>query len=203
MRDWSKLADKQTVEDAVSKLKERGIDATFVQTSQEAKNKVLQLIPEGSRVLTSQSETSNAIGIPEIIDNSGKYVSVRKEYMSFDHETQADKIRIARAIPDYIVASVHAVTKNGEVMIASNTGSQLAAYAYGAGKVIWIIGTQKFVENLEEGFKRIYDYVLGLESERLKKVYGVPSNVSKILIIDKETVKGRITAIFVNEVLGF
>ena len=51
--------------------------------------------------------------------------------------------------------------------------------------------------------KRIYEHTLPLENERALKVYGVSSNVSKILIINKETKPKRITIILVKEKLGF
>ena len=203
MRDFSKILDKKTVEETIENLKPRGIEAFFVETESQAKEKVLELIPLKSRVLASSSKTLEKMGLTKELDDSGKYVSVRKEYLSFDHHRQADKIRVSRSTPDYIVGSIQAITKQGEAIIASNTGSQITAYVGGAKKVIWVVGVQKIVDSLDEGFKRIYEYVLPLESERLKKVYGVPSNVSKLLIFNKEVVPGRVTIIFVNEPLGF
>ena len=186
MKDFSKLADKQTVDETINNLKPRGIDAFFVETGKDAKTKVLKIIPKGARVLASASVTLEPTGIKNEIDESGKFVSVRKEYMAYDRETEADKIRISRSTPDFIVGSVHAVTEKGEVMIASNMGSQLAGYVYGAGKVIWVVGTQKIVKNIDMGFERIYEHSLPLESERLKKLFGIRSNVSKLLIYNKE-----------------
>lgn len=203
MKDWNMLADKNTVEETIKNLKPRGINSFFVETGKEAKEKVLDLIPKNSRVLVSQSQTLEKIGLFDLIDNSEAFISVRKEYMAFDREKEADKIRISRSTPDVVVGSIHAITKQGEALIASNTGSQLASYVGGAGKVIWVVGVQKIVDNLGEGFKRVYDYVLPLESERLKKAYGVPSNVSKLLIFSKEVFPDRVTIIFVNESLGF
>jgi L-lactate utilization protein LutC len=203
MDKWTALANKETVEKIIEALKKNNIDAYFVQTQEEAKHKALDLIPENARVLASQSQTLEKIGLADLIDNSRTFVSVRKEYMAFDREKEADKIRVLRSTPDIIVGSVHAVTEKGEVMIASNTGSQLAAYVYGAKKVIWIVGTQKIVKNLDMGFERIYEHSLPLESERLKKLYGVGSNVSKILIYNKEPSPNRTTLIFVNQVLGY
>ena len=203
MKDWNKLADKNTIEETIKNLKPRGINALFVESKEEAKEKALELIPLNSRVLASSSQTLEKIGLAKEIDDSGKFISVRKEYMAFDHKKEADKIRIARSTPEVIVGSVHAVTKNGEVLIASNTGSQLAGYTSGAGKVIWVVGAQKIVKNLDEGIKRVYDYVLKLESKRLKKAYGVPSNVSKLLIFNKEINPDRVVLIFVNQSLGF
>jgi len=202
MNDWAKLADKKTIEETINNLKPRNINVFFVKTGEEAKKKVLEIIPQGARVLASASVTLETTGIRDEIDESGKYISVRKEYMALDREKEADKIRILRSTPDFIIASVHAVTKKGEVLIASNTGSQLAGYTAGAGKVIWVVGVQKIVDNLDEGFKRVYDYVLPKESEKLKKLYGVPSNVSKLLIFNKEVAKDRVTLIFVNESVG-
>lgn len=108
------------------------------------------------------------------------------------------------ATPEWVLGSVHAVTETGEALIASNTGSQLPAYAFGVGKVIWVVGTQKIVKDREEGLGRIYEHSLPLESERAKKAYGVPgSAVNKILIVNREVQPGRITMILVNERLGF
>lgn len=203
MNDWNKLVDKEIIEEVINNLKPRQINAFFVQTGKEAKEKVMELIPAGSRVLASSSQTLEKIGLSEEIDNSNKYISVRKEYMGFDHEKEADKIRISRSTPDIVVGSIHAITRQGEAVIASNTGSQLAAYASAAGKVIWVVGVQKIVNNLDDAFKRINEYVLPLESERLKKLYGVPSNVSQILLFNKAVDPSRVTVIFVNESLGF
>lgn len=203
MDKWTKLADRETVDKIMALLKSNNIEAYFIQTSDEVRKKVLEMLPEGTRILTGQSQTLEKIGLSQEIENSSNLVSVRKEYEVLDREKDSDKIRILRSTPDVIIGSVHAVTKDGKVMTASNTGSQLADYASSAKKVIWVVGAQKIVENIEEGFKRIYEHSLPLESERLNKLFGVPSNVSKILIVSREPRPGRTTLIFVNEVLGF
>ena len=78
----------------------------------------------------------------------------------------------------------------------------MPAYAYGSSNVIFVVGAQKIVKNVDEGIKRIYEYCLDLESERARRAYGVPgSSVNKILIINKEFQEKRITLIFVNELL--
>jgi len=102
-----------------------------------------------------------------------------------------------------LVSSVHALTEDGHLIIASNTGSQLSSEAYAGGKVIFVVGTQKIVKDNQEGIKRIYEYCLPLEDERARKAYGMGSNVSKILIINKEIFPERITVFLVKEKLGF
>ena len=105
--------------------------------------------------------------------------------------------------PDYAAGSVHAVTENGQVLIASNTGSQLGPYASGAGNVIWVVGSQKLVRDLDEGLERIYEYCVPLEEEHMRQLYNTSTSVNKILIVNKEFRPGRITMIIVKDNLGF
>ena len=51
--------------------------------------------------------------------------------------------------------------------------------------------------------RRIYEYCFPLEDARARRAYGVPSGVNNILIINKAVTPGRVTAIIVNERLGF
>lgn len=200
---WDKLADKKIVEKTIDALKKRGIDAYFVKNSDEAKKKVLEIIPERSEVMTMASVTLDSSGISSEINNSKRFNAIRDKLYSIDRNQQKIEMNRLGAAHEYAVGSVHAVTEDGMVLIASNSGSQLPAYAYGAGKVIWIVGTQKIVKDLDEAFKRIYEYTFPLEDARAKKAYGMNSNVSKILIVNKEIQPDRITLIFVDEVLGF
>ncbi len=200
---WNKLADKKTVEKTIEALKMNGINAFHFKNSEEAKKKILSLIPKGAEVMNMTSVTLDSLGIPKEINESGHYDSVRNKLNKMDRKTQSFEMQKLGAAPEYAIGSVHAVTEDGKVIIASNTGSQLPAYVYGSAHVIWVVGTQKIVKDLDEGMKRIYEYVLPLESEKLKKLYGVPSNVSKILIVNREFNASRINMIFIDEVLGF
>lgn len=138
---------------------------------------------------------------------SGKFTSVKNELSKLDRAKDGHLMQQLGAAPEYAVGSVHAVTQDGKVMIASNTGSQLPAYAYGASHVIWVVGTQKIVKNLDEGEERLYNHTLPLESARAQVAYGLPegykSNVSKLLIVSREVNPNRITIVFVKELLGF
>ena len=203
MDKWNKLADKESIDKTIEALKANGIDAKFVETGSEAKKKILEILPEGSEVMNMTSVTLDAIGVTQEIVESERFNSVHKKLMSLDMKTQGLEMQKMGAAPEWAVGSVHAVTEDGHVLIASNSGSQLPAYAYGASHVIWVVGAQKVVKNTEEGIKRIYEYVLPLENERAKKAYGVGSGVSKLLIINKERIPGRLILILVNEVLGF
>lgn len=203
MNKWNQLADQQSIDKTIQALKLNGMEAKFVQTGEKAKKEVLSLIPEGAEVMNMTSVTLDTLGLPAEINESEKYDAIRPKLMIMDRATQGREMQKMGATPDWTVGSVHAVTEDGHVLIASNSGSQLPAYVYGAAQVIWVVGAQKIVKNTDEGIKRIYEYVLPMEDERAQKAYGVGSGVSKLLIINKEKIPGRITLILVNEVLGF
>ena len=205
MNKWNQLADKITINRTIDALKANNINAKFVETAQDAKKEVLSLIPNGAEVMNMSSVTLDSIGLPKDINDSGKYNSVKNKLNSMNRETEGSEMRKLGAAPEWSIGSVHAVTEDGHVLIASNTGSQLPAYAYGAAHVIWVVGAQKIVKNIDDGMKRIYEYVLPLESARLNKQYNMTAGsfVSKLLIVNREFMPDRITIIIVNEPLGF
>jgi L-lactate utilization protein LutB len=204
MNTWNNLADQSAIDNTVAALKSNGIEAVVVENKLEAQGKIEEIVEDGSEVMVMSSETLNNAGITELIEKSGKYVSVKQKLNNMNRETQGREMQMMGAVPQIALGSVHAVTEEGQLVIASNTGSQLGAYAYGSEKVVWVVGTQKIVKNLDEAMKRIYEYVLPLESERVKKAYGMErSNVSKLLIINKEVKPGRAVVVLVKESLGF
>ncbi len=203
---WDKLATDESINKTIAALQANGIDAIVVNTGEDAKNKVLELIPKQAEVMPMTSVTLDSIGISQAINESGEYHSVRNKLNQLNRETQGAEMQRLGAAPEWAVGSVHAVTEDGKVFIASNSGSQLPAYAYGSEHVIWIVGAQKIVKNADDATSRIYDYVLPIETKRARKAYGLPdtfhSNVSKLLLITKELIPHRITLIFVKEQLG-
>ena len=205
MDNWNKLADKEIVDKTIEALKVNGIEAKFVQTGEDAKKEIFSIIPKGAEVMTMSSVTIDTLGISKQIQESGEYNSVKNKLNSMNRETEELEMSRIGSAPDWSIGSVHAVSEEGHLFIASNTGSQLPAYASGAAHIIWVVGTQKIVKNNDSALKRIYEYVLPLESARLNKAYNLTkgSFVSKILIVNREIKPGRITLIFVNEVLGF
>lgn len=201
--DWTRLADDNTIEKAAKALKARGMEVIVVNNRQDAKRKVLELIPEGAEVMDSTSVTLEEIGVSREIQESGRYQSIRKKIISIDNREKREAFRRRAAAVEFIVGSVHAVTEEGQVAIAAQSGSQLSPYAFGAARVIWVIGTQKIVKNLDEAFRRIKEHCLPLEDARARRAYGVGSSINKILIVEREIVPNRITVVFVKEKVGF
>lgn len=203
MQKWDKPADDAVIEKTKQALEANGIKVEVAESGQEAKEKALALISKGATVMTATSTTAQQIGLDTAIDESQEFVSLRKKIAALPESEQRAEARRINSAPDYVVGSVHAVTEDGKVVIASNSGSQLPAYAFSAAHVIWVVGTQKIVNNLDDAMKRIEEYTLKREDERMMQAYGMHSGIRKLLIINSEIMPERITLIFVKENLGF
>jgi hypothetical protein len=202
-QEFTQLASEEQIAKTVQALETHGIRTAVVQTGEEARAYVLNLIPSGVEVYDSPSRTLELIGLAEDIEHATRFRSVRTHLHSLDRATQRREIRGLTASPDVLVGSVHAITEKGEILLASATGSQLGSAAAGAGTVIWVVGTQKLVHTLEDGFRRIQEYSLPLESERTQRVYGQASAINKLLIVNGEAYPGRITIVLITQNLGF
>jgi LUD domain len=202
-RRWATKADDGRVKRTMAALEANGITALRASDAADAKRIVLDLIPRGSQVHHGASQSLELTGIVAEIEGSGRYEALRPRIWSMDRNTQADEIRRLSAAPDVMLGSVHAVTETGSLVAASMGGSQLGPYASGAGRVILLVGTQKIVSDLDEALLRIDEYAFPLEDARAQAAYGIHSAVNKVLIINREFTPGRITVVFVDEVLGF
>jgi len=201
--EFAKLATDEQIERTASALEANNIHTLIAEDGEEAKRLFFELVPEGAEVFLGASVTLETLGIRDEIDKSGKYDALRPRMFAMDRATQGREIRKLVGAPDYAAGSVHAVTEDGQVLIASNTGSQLGVYASSAGKVIWVVGAQKLVKDLNEGLRRIEEYSLPLEEVHMQELYKMGTNVSKILIVNREIRPNRITMIIVKEELGF
>jgi hypothetical protein len=203
VRRFGTVADDPRVRRAAAALEANGISVLRAANAAEAKEIVLGLIADGSEVHHGASMSLDVAGITDEIDKSGRYESLRPRIFSMDRQTRADEIRRLSSAPEVMLGSVHAVTETGSLLAASMGGTQLGPYVSGAGRVILVVGTQKIVSDLEEGLRRIEEYAFPLEDARAQAAYGIHSAVNKVLIINREIVPGRITVVFVDEVLGF
>jgi len=202
---WSKPADDATIERTAEALRAKGYEVFVADDHETAKQIILGLVPEGAEVSQGGSVTLEQIGVTAEIEESGRYEAVHPKTRKLDYKTEEGRREGRRmgAVPDFWLNSAHAVTEDGRIVIASNTGSQLGPIAFGAGHVIFAIGSQKLVPDLEAALRRIEEYSYPMESARLFKAYGMPSALNKILIVNKEFRVGRFTVVLIREPIGF
>ena len=199
---FTTLPDDQTLAATAVALEEHGFSVEVVDDFDAARDAVLARIPEGSTVMTNTSVTLEETGIAEAINNGGLYESARNKLMALDFATQLQEMKAIGGQPNFALGSVHAVTREGTLVIASASGSQLASYAWGAANVIFVVGAQKLVPSLEVAHERIYEHSLKLEDARAYAAYGQNSSVGKILEIHQEF-PGRVHVVLIRQSVGF
>ena len=199
---FTALPDDATLAATVVALEEHGFSVEVVDDFDAVREAVLARIPEGSSVMTNTSVTLQETGIADAINDGGPYESARNEMMKLDYATQVQEMKAIGGQPDFALGSVHAVTHDGLLFIASASGSQLASYAWGAANVIFVVGAQKLVPTAEAARERIFEHSLVLEDARAIAAYGQNSFVGKILEIHQE-LPGRIHVVLIRQPVGF
>jgi len=201
--DFARVASDEDIATVVGALTAKGMAASVVEKRSEARSCVLDLLPEGAEVYTALSQTLEILGLQEEVNATSRYIPLRSQVDKLGREGRMSRAgRKLMASPEYVIGSVHAITLEGQVLIASGSGSQLAGYAFGASHVIWVVGAQKIVRNVDEGLRRIWEYSYPLENERMQTRYGMDSFPAKILLVERE-MPGRISVLLVKEALGF
>jgi hypothetical protein len=195
-------APAQRLERVAAALSKKNFAVEILDDAAAARARVRDLVPEGASVFTGASETLRLSSIEEDINKSGRYDSL-KSRPPMDRATQRNEIWAALSTPDVLVGSVAAVTETGSLVVASASGSQLPGYAGAAARVIWVVGAQKVVPDLSTALRRVEEHCLPLESERAMRIYGQPSAINRVLILNAEPEPGRGTVLLLREAIGF
>jgi acyl-CoA hydrolase len=199
---FTTLPDEGTLAATVTALEEHGFSVEVVDDLDAARQAVLARIPHGSSVMTNTSVTLTETGVADAVNDGGHYDSARAKMAELDFATQLQEMKAIGGQPDYALGSVHAITRDGTLVIASASGSQLASYAWGAANVIFVVGAQKLVPTLDAARERVYQHSLVLEDARAIVAYGQHSSVGKILEIHQE-LPGRIHIVLVRQAVGY
>ena len=200
---FAEPATAQRLERAAAALAAQGFTVEILDDAAAARVRIKDLIPAGASVFTGASETLRLAGIEKDINAGGRYDAIRARGQAMNRATQLAEIWRLMSTPDVIVGSVHAVTETGCLVIASASGSQLPGYAGGSLRAIWVVGAQKVVPDLSTALRRVKEHCLPLESDRAMNVYGKPSAINRLLILNAEPQPGRGIVLLLREAIGF
>lgn len=204
--DYTTLASSESVERVVKALTVNRFQPVVIGSGPEALEYIKTHIPKGASVMNGSSTTLEEIGFVDYLKAGAHgwnnlHANVLAET---DKEKQAD-LRRHSVVSAYYLGSVHALSETGELVIASNTGSQLSHLAYTSPHLILVISTKKIVPSLSAAMERLEKHVLPLEDEHMKKLYGSGTQHNKTLILHGESpmMARTATVLLVNEKLGF
>ena len=157
--------------------------------------------------MTGASLTLQQIGFVELLKSGNhRWRNLKAEIVAEKDPTRQSQLRKQATVADYFLGSVHAIVETGEILVASATGSQIAPYAFSSNHVIWIAGAQKIVPTVEAGLRRIREYILPHEDQRMKNNFGPGSGsfIGKILLFEREAayLHRSLTLILIREIAG-
>jgi L-lactate utilization protein LutB len=203
---YNTLATKEIIDETIKNLATNGIEGIFVETGKDALAKIKELIPAGASVMNGASVTLEQIGFVDYL--KGETHGWNNLHKGIIDEKDTAKQMILRkhaVLSDYYLGSVHALSQTGDFIVASNSGSQLPHVIYTSPNVIFVVGAQKLVPNLDEAMKRLNEYVIPLEDDHMMEKMKIHTYPSKILIFKKESayLQRKVRMIIVNESLGF
>jgi hypothetical protein len=198
---FATVADDEALSRAAKGLRERGYTTHIVDTVADARALVRDLLPRDKAIFTANSETLRHSGLLADIDDGEEFISVRARLADVDPKDIRTQITMG-ATPDVVVGSVHAITEDGIMVVASASGSQFAPYAAGAEKAIWVVGGQKVVPDLDAAFRRVRTYSYPKEDARWR-AQGFASFIGKLLVMEREYDTARGTVVLVREEIGF
>ena len=197
------LANTASIERTVKGLAAAGVETVVVETIEAAKAQLIEWIPEGVQVFVNTSETLDTIGYTEYMRGSTNYVNLHDEMDALPDPAAQREFRRGTTTADYFVGSVQAIAETGEIVIASSSGSQIGAYAYGARRVVLVAGSQKICPTLSDAIARTRGHTLERHDRWLERRGVAPTPIGKLMIIEREPVAGRIKMLLVKESLGW
>jgi L-lactate utilization protein LutC len=204
--DYSALPDIECINKTIEAVKARGIIAELIANKEEALKKLTSVIPSGASIMTGASLTLNQIGFEDlVISGNHPWKNLKIAIIAEKDPVKQRTLRKQGTLADYFLGSVHAIAETGEIVIASATGSQLPAYVYSSDHVIWVVGAQKITPTLDDAIRRVREYSLPLESQRLIKLGATgATSIGKLLIFEREAsyLHHEVMLLLVNEVLG-
>lgn len=209
MKWWGEQALEQTVK----ALQKNGMEAAWVSSSLEARDRVLEMIPAGASVGVGGSMTIRQTGLLSALQESGHTV-----YQHWQPNiTKEDRLQILQSArsADVYLASVNAVTREGELVNIDMTGNRVSSMIFGPSKVILIVGVNKIVRDVSEGIWRTKNVAtppnarrLGAKTPCAQLGYCTdcdsPGRLCRaVTIIERKPSMTNLAVLLVNEELGY
>lgn len=203
---FNTLAAREVLERTTAALTANGFLPETVASGAAALARIKELIPAGVSVMNGASVTLEQIGFVDYLKtDSHGWNNLHAATLGESDPVKKAELRKQASLSDYYLGSAHAVTETGELIFASNTGSQMPHLVFTSPNLILVVSTQKLVKDVVEGMRRIGEYVVPLEDVHMQQKYGAHTSWNKTVMLHKENpMMGRkVYVLLVEEALGF
>ena len=214
------VAPQDGIPEAVARLRHelrrRGIDLVYCADGAAALEYLLSCIPAGATVMNGGSRTLEQIGLPGALAD-GRYKWLRPPIKAIEDAGERTRARRRATTADYFFGGINAITESGEILNADGSGTRVAAYAYGAGKLFLVCGINKIVPDLAAAFERLRNSAAVQECRKLgantpcavtgqcdnEACRGPDRQCGKVLVIENEKMPGRTCVVMIGTALGY
>jgi L-lactate utilization protein LutB len=201
---WNRVPNEATIERTVGAIEARQIRVVRAATADEARQALLDLVPEGAEVMNGSSTTLNEIGYEQLLQSNPKgWRDYHAVITAENNDEQRDALRRKGVAADWYLSGVQAIAETGQIIGCDKTGSRIGAWPYAAGHLVLVSGVNKCVSTLDDALARCWEYAWPIEQQRARRVYGTSSEIGKVVILEKEMAAGRVTLIMIHESLGY
>lgn len=194
-------------------LNKNNFSAWLVEDESALKEKLTELIPQGSSIGIGGSMTLFETGALDLI-REGDYQVIDRYEPGLTAEDIKALYRKSFSADVYITGT-NAVTEDGELYNVDGTGNRVAAMIYGPDRVIVIVGKNKLVKDVDQAVHQVKEMASPANNKRLNlknpcTVTGVCSECQSptricnaYTLIKRQFQKDRIHVVIVNRDLGY
>lgn len=141
------------IETVLRALEKNNINAVFVPKREDVKETVRGMLFEGAIISSGGSVSLVESGVLELIKSEDYcYLDRLREGITPEEQQEVFKKIIGC---DFYFCSANALTENGELVNVDGFANRISAIAFGPKKVIAVVGINKLVKNVNEGFLRV------------------------------------------------
>lgn len=203
---------EKAAQQVIRHLEKRHIRGHYYANSAECVDSILKLIPDSASIAWGGSETLNECGLMDAL-HAGHYQLIDRSLAKNPQE--ASDIYAKTVTADYYFMSSNAITLAGELVNIDGSGNRLACLLHGPKQVFLIIGRNKLVSDVEEGYKRIKNLAAPANTQRLQRktpcretgscmnCFSPDCVCSHTVITRRCSQPDRLTVFLVNEELGY
>lgn len=189
-------------------LESRNMTGYYAANKEEALQKALELIPEGSTVTMGGAMSAVEIGLVDAVMN-GNYTFLNR------NEMEPREALLKGYDADVFLTSANAMTDDGVLVNIDGNANRVSYIANGPKKVVVIVGLNKVCSDIDHAMKRARNVAATTNAQRFEvntpcKKTGTCANCKspdticcQFLITRFSRHAGRIQVILVNDVLGF
>ena len=165
--DTHQMVWNEKVGDSIIKwLEKRRMAGSYAATSEQAREEILAMIPEGASVFRCGSMTAVDINLWESIA-ALPGVELIDPYQAGLSPEEGLELRRKGLTADFMIASSNAITLDGKLVNLDGMGNRVAAMIFGPKKVILVVGMNKVAPDVESAMSRVKHYAAPVNTIRI------------------------------------